>query len=153
MKKLLVPLVIMALSVSACLDDGPTGPPGDGNGNGGSSYNGIFTIADTLAANSCRVPPVPPPVTVTVVVDEDSIWIDNYGGAWDPATLTGTGTSPEVKVPVDPPACNAYYTVTVTITFTDPDYFHGTYSVAYRKDAGCPNPDPCVYTYRIGGRR
>jgi hypothetical protein len=151
MRKISIPLIIMVFALSACLDDGPAAPPSTGNG--GSLYDGTFNIADTLVVNTCVSPPVPPPRTVTVAIDGDSIWIDSYRGAWDPDTKTGTGISPEVTVPVDPPACNAYYTVTVTITFVDPDYFIGTYSVAYRKDAGCPNPDPCSYTYKIGGTR
>lgn len=152
MKILLVLLVIMALSVSACFDDSPTGPSNNNGGGTGSKYSGTFTITDTLAANSCAVP-APPSIVMTVTVIGDSIWLGTFPGAWDPVTTSGGGTSPETKVPVDPPECFAYYTVTFHITFTDPDHFYGTYGATYTKDPGCPNPDPCTFTYRIGGTR
>ena len=153
MKKTLAFLIILALSLPACFgDDGTKPSKKDDDEPDTSPYSGSFLIADTLDVNTCLVP-TPPSTVTNITVEDATILFGTVAGVWDSLTLTGSGTSPEVTVPVDPPTCNAYYTISFSITYTDTDHFHGTYDVSYRKDAGCPNPDPCSYRYRIGGSR
>lgn len=153
MKKLLALGLILLIALPACFDDDPSKPDKKNDDDPYvSPYSGSFTIADTLVANSCAVP-APPSAVTNVTIEDTTILFGTFGGTWDSLTLTGSGTSPEVTVPVNPPDCYAYYTVTFSITYTDTDHFYGTYSVAYRKDPECPNPDPCSYSYRIGGSR
>jgi hypothetical protein len=142
--------IAVALALVSCSDDNPSEPE-DGNPDI-SQYSGSFMVTDTLEFNDCAIP-APLGATVNVIVEGDSIFFGGFWGDWDEATLTGGGTSPETTVPVDPPTCYAYYTVTFEITYANADTFYGTYGVSNRKDATCPNPDPCSYLYRIRGAR
>ena len=152
MKKFL-PLFIVLFCCGilvACSDD--PADPGDVEDDPVSPYSGIFMIQSDLASNSCLIP-TPPSVMTTVVVDGDSIWFASFPGEWDANTLTGTGDTPEYIVPIDPPDCNAYYTVIYEITYINADSFSGTYGASYRKDPACPNPNPCSFQYNITGSR
>jgi hypothetical protein len=156
MKKLLIITAALALAISACFDDNPSGPDGDGgedDGNGGIyPASGSFTIEDTLESNDCVIP-VPLSEVIDITISGNLIIFEGISGDWDRDSASGSGTSPETTVPVDPPECNAYYTINFSIVFIDEDHFYGTYGASYRKDNECPNPDPCSYTYRIGGTR
>jgi hypothetical protein len=152
MKKLTALVLMLIITLPACFDDDPSKPSKKDDDTDVSPYSGAFIIADTLVANSCAFP-APPQTVTNVAIEDTTILFGTFGGKWDSLALTGSGTSPEVTVPVNPPECYAHYTVTFSITYTDTDHFYGTYSVAYRKDPGCPNPDPCSYSYRIGGTR
>ena len=153
MKRICVLLLICLLALPACFDDDTTKPKNDnGDGPETSPYSGAFLIADTLDSNTCAMP-APLGIDENVVVVGDSINFAGFPGVWDSLTATGSGTTPETTIPVDPPDCYAYQTVTFSITFTDTDHFYGTYGASFRKDPECPNPDPCSYTYRIGGTR
>lgn len=141
-----------ALAVVSCFDDDPAKPKKDDDDPDVSPYSGTFAIADTIEYDDCVAPPVHL-TYVNVTVEGDSISFGGFWGDWDEGALTGGGTCPEVTIPVSPPTCYAYYTFSFEITYTDTDHFHGWYHVAYRKDAGCTNPAPCEYHYRIGGSR
>ncbi|UCF05576.1 MAG: hypothetical protein JSV33_00645 [bacterium] len=153
MKTALVFLIILILVLPACFDDGPTGPSTKNDDDDDKSpYSGAFMITDTLVSNDCVIP-VPPGTVVNVTVVGDSINFAGFPGDWDSLTATGTGTSPETTIPVDPPDCYSYQTITFSIRFTDTNHFYGMFGADIRKDPGCPNPDPCSFTYRIGGSR
>lgn len=152
MRKILLCSLALLIVLPACFDEDPTKPADKDDDNDSSPYSGSFTIADTLDYSTCAAPTVgPTPVTV-VTVRDTTILFGTFAGEWDSLTLTGSGTAPEVTVPV-PPYCNAYYTVSFSITYTDLDHFYGTFDVSFRKEPECPNPDPCSYRYRIGGTR
>ncbi len=137
--------ILALLALTGCGDD-PAKPKPQ------PTYSGTFIIADTLSFNDCAIP-APLGYSVNVTVAGDSIVFAGFHGSWDPVEKRGQGVSPEVTVPVTPPTCNAYYTVTFDITYTDYDHFYGTYRADYTKDPTCPNPDPCYFEYRIGGTR
>jgi hypothetical protein len=145
-----VMLGIMLMMLFACGDD--PAEPENGNGDPASPYSGTFQIEYELVSNDCVVP-APPSAFTTVTVRGDSIWFGSFPGVWDESTLTGTGDTPEYTVPVLPPDCYSYYTVVYEITYVTADSFSGTYGSDFRKDAECPNPDPCSFRYNITGSR
>jgi len=152
MKRLFPVLALLfGLSTLICCSEDPVNND-DGDGGQTSPYSGIFLMESSLVSNDCAVPS-PPPTTMTVVVEGDSIWFGGFPGSWDESTLTGTGDTPEYTVPVMPPECYAYYTVVYEITYVTADSFSGTYGINNRKDPGCPNPDPCSFLYDITGSR
>jgi len=140
-----------SLVLAGCFDDDPSGPDG-GEEEEMHPCEGYFTLAETLDANTCAVPS-PPGGSVTISIEGDSIWFGAFPGEWNEEERSGGGTSGEYTVPVDPPDCYAYYTVTWAIDYTDEDSFSGTWSASYRKEPECLNPLPCSFLYRIGGTR
>lgn len=143
-------VLLAALALVSCFDDNPAEPKKKDSDL--SPYSGTFAVTDTLEFGDCAVP-APLGAAVNVIVEGDSISFAGFWGDWDEATLTGGGTSPETTVPVDPPTCYAYYTATFEITYANADTFYGTYGASFRKDAACPNSDPCSFLYRIRGAR
>jgi len=148
---LLLPALWLCISLFVCCSEDPV-KNADEEGGPTSPYSGIFRIESSLVSNNCVVPS-PPSTMMTAVIEGDSIWFGGFPGVWDESTLTGTGDTPEYTVPVDPPACYAYFTVVYEITYVSADSFSGTYGSSYRKDPGCPNPDPCSFLYDITGSR
>jgi hypothetical protein len=147
----LLAIVLAIIAVIAACGDDPADPD-NGEDPEVSPYSGIFVIESELVSNNC-VEPVPPTTMTTVVVEGDSILFGGFPGDWDEVSLTGTGDTPEYTVPVDPPECYAYYTIVYEIVYVNADSFSGTYGANYRKDPGCPNPDPCSFLYNITGSR
>ena len=146
-------VVLLAASIvlAGCFDDDPSDPEG-GNGEEMHPYEGYFALAETLETNTCVIF-APQGGYVTITIEGDSIWFGTFPGEWNEAEKSGGGTSGEYTVPVDPPDCYAYYTVTWAVEYTDEDSFTGFWSASYRKDPECPNPQPCSYTYRMTGTR
>ncbi|MDD3641941.1 MAG: hypothetical protein PHQ19_00535 [Candidatus Krumholzibacteria bacterium] len=144
-------LLAAPLLILSCFDDDPVKTKKD-DPDPVSPYSGTFAIVDSVDYNTCSSPPVTL-TTVNVTIEGDTIYFGGFLGGWDEGTLTGAGTSPEVTVPVSPPTCYGHYTFSFEIVYSDTDHFSGWYHLAYRKDAGCPNPDPCEYLYRIRGSR
>ncbi|MBN2069966.1 MAG: hypothetical protein JW814_00805 [Candidatus Krumholzibacteriota bacterium] len=152
MKYLLIVSLVLSLSLAACFDDNPSKPK-DGDEEDISPYTGTFTLDFELLSNTCAIP-APPGNTVNITIIGDSlITFGTVAGDWDSLTTSGSGVSDETTVPVIPPDCYSYYTVTFNITFSDLDNFTGTYGASYRKDEECPNPDPCSFEYSITGTR
>lgn len=148
---LLVCAAVAVIGLS-CFDDGPSKPRKTDDNGDLSPYSGTFQLDYTLERNSCQVP-APPSALVSIKIKDETIDFGGFKGVWDESTKTGAGVSPEVRIPVQPPACYAYYTFTFSIVYDDLDHFHGTYEVSTRKDEACPNPEPCGYLYRISGSR
>ena len=148
-------VVLAVISVFAgmlsCFDDDPA-KPSDDDEDPVNPYSGTFALTSVLVSNTCAVP-VPPGSMINITVEGDSMWFGTFPGEWDSLSTSGGGTSPEVTVPVIIPTCYSYYTITYEIEFTDEDNFTGTYRSDFRKDATCPNPAPCSFTYSMTGTR
>lgn len=144
-------MLLVAVAMFTYCGDDPVKTT-DNDDDPGSPYSGIFMVVSELITNNCAVP-VPPSSMTTVVIEGDSMLFGGFPGDWDESSLTGTGDTPEYTVPVDPPECYSYYTIVYEITYVTADSFSGTYGADFRKDPGCPNPDPCSFRYNITGSR
>jgi hypothetical protein len=147
-----IALLVAAAAAAALISCSETTTGTDGEIEKETEYGGIFLIISELVSNDCAIP-VPPTEFVTISVEDDTIYFGSFAGDWDENTLNGAGTTPETTIPVDPPDCYAYFTVSFDITYVDADSFSGTYGSSYRKDPECPNPDPCSFLYNITGSR
>ena len=143
--------ILLCVALFTYCGDDPA-DPGEDNGDPVSPYSGLFQVESELVTNNCAIP-VPPGAVLSVVVEGDSILFGGFPGDWDESTLTGTGDTPEYTIPVIPPTCYSYYIVVYEITYVNADSFSGTYGSDFRKDPGCPNPDPCAFRYNITGSR
>ena len=152
MKKALILLMVLSVSLAACSDDNPTNPDDDDDIEV-SPYTGSFALDYEITFSTCAVPAPPGSFVNITVIGDTMITFGTIIGDWDSLATSGGGTSPETTVPVIPPDCYAYYTVTFYVDFSDYDNFTGTYGASYTKDAACPNPEPCSFEYHITGSR
>ncbi len=153
MKKALILLLVLSVSLAACSDDTTTNADDPDDDVEVSPYTGSFALDAELTSNSCAVPAPPGSYVNITVIGDTVITFGTIVGDWDSLATSGEGTSPETTVPVDPPECYAYYTVTFYVDFSDYNNFTGTYSASYTKDEVCPNPEPCSFEYAITGSR
>ena len=118
-----------------------------------SPYSGTFSIADTLAWNTCATLPIPLDPTETVTVSDTLITFAGIPGYWNESELRGQGTGAVTTVPINPgTGCYGYFTLSFDIIFTDPDSLYGFFQIDKWFEPECVTPD-CFYRYTFSGTR